>query len=152
MSVMVGLKIFTSNRLEVLVEKLAQIIKKPLLSPLAPEVIVVQSRGMERWVSMELAQHNGICANCDFPFPNEFLQQLFQKMIPDLPQDSPFEPAAMTFKLMKILPRLLNRPDFKNLNTYLKDDTNKLKLFQLSNKIADTFDQYLVFRPEMIYF
>jgi exodeoxyribonuclease V gamma subunit len=151
MSVMVGLKIFTSNRLEVLVEKLAQIIKKPLLSPLAPEVIVVQSRGMERWVSMELAQHNGICANCDFPFPNDFLQQLFQKMIPDLPQDSPFEPAAMTFKLMKILPRLLNRPDFKNLNTYLKDDTNKLKLFQLSNKIADTFDQYLVFRPEMIF-
>ena len=148
---MSGLRIFTSNRLEILVERLAQIIKEPLLSPLTPEVIVVQSRGMQRWVSMELARRNGICANYDFPFPNAFLQNLFKKIIPDLPQDSPFEPSVMTFKIMKILPRLMNRPDFKDLKKYLKDDANKIKLFRLSAKIADTFDQYLVFRPEMIF-
>ena len=34
--------------------------EEPLAHPLAPEVIVVQSRGMERWVAMELARLNGI--------------------------------------------------------------------------------------------
>jgi exodeoxyribonuclease V gamma subunit len=40
---------------------------------------------------------------------------------------------------------------FDSLKTYLADDDNQLKLFQLSGKIADLFDQYLVFRPELIF-
>ena len=146
-----GLKIYTSNRLEILAKQLAQIVREPLSSPFAQETIVVQSLGMERWVSMELASHNGISANCYFPFPNKFLQDIFAKIIPDLPDYSPFESAVMTFKIMKILPACLNIPGFESIKSYLKDDINKLKLFQLAEKIADTFEQYLVFRPEMIF-
>jgi len=146
-----GLKIYTSNRLEILARKLAQIVSEPLSSPFTQEVIVVQSLGMERWISMELAKLNGISANFSFPFPNYFLQDIFKKIIPDLPDFSPFEPSIMTFKIMKILPGCLEKPEFDSLKTYLKDDTNKLKLFQLSEKIADTFDQYLVFRPDIIF-
>ena len=76
---MPGLKIYTGNRLEVLAEKLAGIIGIPVpgLSafPLSQDIIIVQSKGMERWVSMELARHNGICANCWFPFPNHFVYE-----------------------------------------------------------------------------
>ncbi len=36
----------------------------PLSDPLGQEIIVVQSKGMERWLSMQLARHHGICANC----------------------------------------------------------------------------------------
>ena len=67
---MPGLILYTSNRLEILAEKLAQVLSAPLASPLQPEIILVQSKGMERWVSMELARHNGICANCRYPFLN----------------------------------------------------------------------------------
>ena len=146
-----GLKIYTSNRLEILARQLAQIVREPLSSPFAQETIVVQSLGMERWISMELASHNGISANCYFPFPNKFLQDIFAKIIPDLPDYSPFESAVMTFKIMKILPACLHIPGFESIKSYLKDDINKLKLFQLAEKIADTFEQYLVFRPEMIF-
>ncbi|MBW2409297.1 MAG: exodeoxyribonuclease V subunit gamma, partial [Deltaproteobacteria bacterium] len=145
------LKIFTSNRLEVLSQQLANTVREPVLAPLEPEVIIVQSRGMERWISMELAAHNGVSANCKFPFPNVFLEDVFKRIIPNLPEESVFEPGVLTFRIIKILPRLLSRPEFKNLKTYLSDDTNKLKLYQLSSKIADVFDQYLVFRPEMIF-
>lgn len=146
-----GLKIYTSNRLEILAEQLAQVVRKPLSSPFAQETIVVQSLGMERWISMELASHNGISANCYFPFPNKFLQDIFAKIIPDLPDVSPFESAAMTFKIMKTLPACLSIPGFESIKSYLKDDRKKLKLFQLAEKLADTFEQYLVFRPEMIF-
>jgi exodeoxyribonuclease V gamma subunit len=148
---MTGLSIYTSNRMEILAEQLAQIIRKPLPSPLAPEIIVVQSRGMERWISMRLAEFNGISANCSFPFPNAFLESIFKKVKPDLPEISPFDPAVLTFRLMRIIPQCLNLNGFENLKSYLADDNNQLKLFQLSGKIADLFDQYLVFRPELIF-
>ncbi|MDY6793093.1 MAG: exodeoxyribonuclease V subunit gamma [Thermodesulfobacteriota bacterium] len=146
-----GLKIYTGNRLEILAEKLAQLVREPLDSPFTPETIVVQSLGMERWISMALASHNGISANCYFPFPNKFLHDIFTTIVPDVPDDSPFESAVMTFKIMKILPACLNAPGFESIKSYLKDDINRLKLFQLAEKISHTFEQYVVFRPEMIF-
>ena len=148
---MQGLNIFTSNRLEILAEQLAMLFREPLSSPISTEIIVVQSRGMERWISMELAGHSGVCANCAFPFPNAFLQEMFYKLIPDLPDESPFDPVTMTFRIMKILPECIQLPGFESLESYLADDTKGMRLFQISQKIADLFDQYLVFRPEMIF-
>ena len=58
------LRLYTGNRLEMLAEKLAEVMSKPLAKPLQQEIILVQSKGMERWVSMELARHNGVSANC----------------------------------------------------------------------------------------
>jgi len=146
-----GLNIFTSNCMETLAEQLALIVRAPLSSPFSPEIIVVQSRGMERWVAMELARHNGICANCFFPFPNTFLQEMFNKTIPDLPEESSFDPLTMTFKIMKDLPECTHLPGFESLKRYLVDENTGVKLFQISKRIADLFDQYLVFRPEMIF-
>ncbi|MBW2603282.1 MAG: exodeoxyribonuclease V subunit gamma [Deltaproteobacteria bacterium] len=146
-----GLNIFTSNCMEILAEQLALILRAPLSSLFSPEIIVVQSRGMERWVAMELARHNGICANCFFPFPNTFLQEIFKKTIPDLPEEPTFEPLTMTFKIMKVLPECIHLTGFESLKRYLDDENNGMKLFEISKRIADLFDQYLVFRPDMIF-
>lgn len=148
---MPSLNVYFSNQLELLAEQLAHIVRVPLTSVLNPETIIVQSRGMERWLSMALAQHNGISANCHFPFPNAFLRDLFKGIMPDLPESSPWDPDIMSFSIMKLLPACLDRPEFKNIKTYLEHDENQLKLFQLSDRIADLFDQYLVFRPELIF-
>jgi len=145
------LNIYTSNRLEILAEQLARIVRSPLPSPVVPEIIVVQSRGMERWVSMEIARHNGICANSSFPFPNALLQEMTFGLIPDLPDQALFAPHVLTFRIMQILPACTEIKGFESLKSYLENDTNKLKLYQISNKIADLFDQYLVFRPDMIF-
>ena len=146
-----GLNIYTSNCMETLAEQLALIVSEPLSSPFSREIIVVQSRGMERWAAMELARHNGICANCFFPFPNTFLQEMFKKTIPDLPEESSFDPLTMTFKIMKVLPECIDLPGFESLKRYIGDENTGMKLFQISKRIADLFDQYLVFRPEMIF-
>ncbi len=146
-----ALRLFTSNRLENLAEALAEVLRTPLGSVLDEEIIVVQSRGMERWVSMQLAQRHGICANYRFPFPNTFVHEVFRKVIPDLPECSPFAPKIMTWRIMKLLPSSITKPGFESLRIYLGDTQGNLKRFQLSERIADTFDQYLLFRPEMIF-
>ena len=147
---MPGLFLHTSNRLEILTEKLAKVLSKPLASSLQQEIILVQSRGMERWVSMELARHNGICANIQFPFPNHFVYRIFREVIPEVQEESPFDPDILAWKVMQILPSCLEGKGFESLRGYLKGDQTGLKRFQLSSRIADLFDQYLIFRPEMI--
>lgn len=148
---MPGLKLFLSNRLEILSEKLAKKIKTPLSTPLKEEIIVVQSRGMERWLSMQLAEYHGICANCKFPFPNAIVEKLFQKVLPDIPERLPFDPKTITWKIMNLLPELIKTPGFETIRNYLEKNEEELRLYQLSERIADTFDQYLIFRPMLIF-
>ncbi|MBW1818371.1 MAG: exodeoxyribonuclease V subunit gamma [Deltaproteobacteria bacterium] len=148
---MAGLTLHTSNRLEVLARRLADTLAAPLGSPLEPEIIIVQSKGMERWLSMQLARRHAICANYGFPFPNAFIQELFTRLDPDLPERSPFAPDVMAWKFMELVPACLDRPGFDVLRAYLGDAPEGLKQYQLCRRIADTFDQYLLFRPSMIF-
>jgi len=144
-------KLFASNRLEILAKQLAGVVQTPLPTPLTPEIIVVQSRGMARWISMELAGLNGVSANCCFPFPNALLEDIFKKLIPGLPDISPFDPEIMTFRLMKIIPLCTELKGFEDLRAYLAEDGNQLRVYQLSSRIADLFDQYQVFRPQLLF-
>ena len=146
-----ALRIFTSNYLEVLAEELAETLARPLFSPLTQEIIVVQSRGMERWISMELARFHGVWANCRFPFPNSFVDEMFDVVVPADEGRVLFEPSVMTWRIMKILPTRRAMPAFESINAYLDNPRRNLKLLQLARQIADTFDQYLLFRPEMVF-
>ncbi|MDT8274285.1 MAG: exodeoxyribonuclease V subunit gamma [Desulfomonilia bacterium] len=76
------MKVFLSNRLETLASELARVLRTPLDSPLHQDIVVVQSTGMQRWISMKLASLNGICANMKFPFPNAMLSELFERVMP----------------------------------------------------------------------
>jgi exodeoxyribonuclease V gamma subunit len=144
------LRIYTSNRMENLVEALAGIVAEPLASPFVPETIVVQSKGMQRWLAMELAKRFGVWANGEYPFPNKMVWQLFCRTLPDIPDSSFFSPKVLTWKIMGLLPEFLEREEFAPLRRYLAGDGNGLKRFQLAGKIADSFDQYTLFRPEML--
>lgn len=144
------MKLFVSNKLEVLVVRLAEELKMPLRSPLETETIVVQSRGMEKWLSLELALRLGICANCRFPFPNNFIEEVFSVFIPEYKPDLSYDEDVLAWKIMEILPHLQIEKDFAAVRNYLGAEPDQLKLFQLSQRIAHLYDQYLVFRPEMI--
>src|SRR5881397_1568761 len=72
-----GLHLITSNRLETLAAKLVGRLRRPLSSPLEPEIVVVRNQGMERWLKLGLAERHGICANYRFHFPEAFAHKLF---------------------------------------------------------------------------
>jgi exodeoxyribonuclease V gamma subunit len=136
--------------MEILAELLSDVLRTPLNHPLASEIILVQSKGMERWLSMELAKRHGICTNVRFPYPIHFVHGLFREIIPDLPDPSPYEPMIMAWDVMRVLPSLLDNRRFEAIKAYLEDGECDLKRFQLSVRVADLFDQYLLFRPDMI--
>jgi exodeoxyribonuclease V gamma subunit len=148
---MSGLTLYTGNRLENLADRLAEVLNIPPPSPLTPEIILVQSQGMEKWLSLELARRLKICANIHFPFPNHFISGVFRQTLPDLEETPLFDPEIMAWRIMKILPTLLKEKGFDALLLYLSEGPSDVKLFQLSRRVADLFDQYLLFRPEMIF-
>jgi exodeoxyribonuclease V gamma subunit len=153
---MADFRLITSNRLETLVELLAAFVSPPLSSPLATEVILVQSRGMERWVSMRLADRLGILASTSFPFPNTFLHHLFRRIFPAVADTSPFSKDMLSWRIMDTLPSLLDEPSFASVREYLGQDRDtgvepSLKMYQMATRLADLYDQYLVYRPEMIF-
>ncbi|MBF0497723.1 MAG: exodeoxyribonuclease V subunit gamma, partial [Deltaproteobacteria bacterium] len=136
--------------LELLSQELTKILATPLPSRLEREVILVQSKGMERWLSMQLASHLGVCANYHFPFPNAFLNDIFKDIVPDFPDPTAFDPKFCAWRIMNILPEYLDRPGFESLRAYLGDSGQSLKRLQLATRIAETFEQYIIYRPAMI--
>ncbi|WP_407331234.1 exodeoxyribonuclease V subunit gamma [Enterovibrio sp. 27052020O] len=143
--------VYHSNQLDLLKSLLVAIVQqKPLDNPFQKEIILVQSPGMAQWLKLEMAKEQGIVANVEFPLPATFIWQMFTHILDGVPQRSFFNKEAMTWKLMKVLPSMLDHPDFAELKRYLDDDTDQQKLYQLAGKIADIYDQYLVYRPEWI--
>lgn len=145
------LRVYHSNRLDVLEALMEFIVERERLDdPFEPEMILVQSTGMAQWLQMTLSQKFGIAANIDFPLPASFIWDMFVRVLPEIPKESAFNKQSMSWKLMTLLPQLLDREDFTLLRHYLTDDSDKRKLFQLSAKAADLFDQYLVYRPDWL--
>ena len=129
------LRVYHSNRLDVLEALMEFIVERERLDdPFEPEMILVQSTGMAQWLQMTLSQKFGIAANIDFPLPASFIWDMFVRVLPEIPKESAFNKQSMSWKLMTLLPQLLDREDFTLLRHYLTDDSDKRKLFQLSSK------------------
>ncbi|MEG2831133.1 MAG: exodeoxyribonuclease V subunit gamma, partial [Edwardsiella sp. (in: enterobacteria)] len=101
-------------------------------------------------LQMELAKQFGIAANIEFPLPATFIWNLFTQVMPGIPKESAFSKDAMTWKLMWLLPQMLEQEAFAPLARYLSDDEDRRKHFQLAARVADLYDQYLVYRPEWL--
>ncbi|WP_421189575.1 exodeoxyribonuclease V subunit gamma [Aeromonas enteropelogenes] len=155
--------LYHSNQLDLLKELLVSRIRQaPLSHPFEREQILVQSPGMAQWLKLELAKAFGIAANIDFPLPASFIWEMFTRVLADVPRQSPYNKGSMSWQLMTILPALLDRPAFAPLAAYLGsgDDADpapdpakapeQVRLWQLCQKVADLFDQYLVYRPDWI--
>lgn len=143
------LQIHYSNRLEVLLDHLLGVLARPLADPLAPERVVVQHPGMGRWLAQELALRTGVAANLELPLPAVALWDLLGLWIPDLPIRAQWERGPLTWRIFALLEELAPDPDLAIPALYLAGEARELKTYQLARRIADLFDQYLVYRPDM---
>ncbi|MFN8009259.1 MAG: exodeoxyribonuclease V subunit gamma [Terriglobia bacterium] len=148
---MSGLTLHFSNRTEVLIEELAALLREPLQNPFESEVIVIQSRGMARWISQQLALQHGVCANTRFLFPNAILTEIFDVMVGKDDSEELFSPDILQWRVMRVLPHCLAQAEFTQLSTYLGSDHSGLKAMQLAGEIANVLDHYSVYRPDLLW-
>jgi len=146
-----ALTIYRSNRVETLQIRLAQrLAEAPLAHPFAAETIVVPTYAMARWLNLSIARQQGIAANLCYPQPGEWLWSLAGSLLDEVPQQDPYARETLGWSIFDALPGLIEQTAFIPLRKYLADDDSGIKRWQLSQRIADCFDRYQSFRPEMI--
>jgi len=143
------IKLYASNSLDFLFDRYSLLLEDRK-SPFETPFIVVQSKAMQSWLTLKIAETNGIFANIKFFTPNGIVDYIFRQFLSDVPEERIFYVLSNTFKIMQLIKDNLQSPDFMELKNYLHDEEDDLKLVQISGKIADLFDQYITFRPEMI--
>jgi len=147
---MPGISVTTGNRLDLLARALARQVRRPLRSVFSVETIVVQSAGMARWVSLQLAALNGVHCRAAFPFPNAFFDEFCRNLLPEAAETDPYAADMLLFRILGVLSSRIEHSAYQELRSYIHRGPRSLKCFQLAAKIADLFDQYLVFRPDML--
>lgn len=149
-----GLAVIHANRMEHLREVLVSWLRQHPLAPLEDEVVLVQSSGMAQWLKLALAADDGlgICANLSTQLPASFLWRVYRQVVGELalPEASPFEREALTWRLFRLLPAWLDQPAFAALQRFLAADTEARKRYQLAACLADLLDQYQVYRADWL--
>ncbi len=67
-----------------------------------------------------------------------------------MPPESPLDKPRLIWRLMRLLPALLDDPLFAPLARFLADDDDLRKRHQLAERLADLFDQYQVYRADWL--
>ncbi|ROM70116.1 exodeoxyribonuclease V subunit gamma [Pseudomonas brassicacearum] len=148
------------NRLDELRSLVINLMRRYPLAPLENEIALVQSNGIAQWLKLALAEDPedddsggcGIAAAIDVQLPGSFMWQLYRTVLgrDEIPAKSLLDKAPLTWRLMRLLPQLIEQPHFEPLRRFLTHDTDLRKRYQLSERLADLFDQYQVYRADWL--
>jgi exodeoxyribonuclease V gamma subunit len=146
-----GLLILHGNQMELLRAAVFDWLRANPLGPLEEEIILVQSNGVAEWLKIALAEELGVCAATRVALPARFLWEAYRGMLgPErVPKRSPFDKDALTWRLMRLLPGLLQKDTFAPLRHFLSDGDPERRL-QLAERLADLYDQYQVYRADWL--
>ncbi|AXY77595.1 exodeoxyribonuclease V subunit gamma [Paraflavitalea soli] len=139
-----------SNSLDSLATGLADNLQEAGDSVFDPHYIVTQTDGMNNWLKLQIAHRLGITANCRFMKPNELVHQLYYLL------GGKYTEMLSATNLSWLLFKLLGEKEFSSRFPSIADyfqhagqeaDTRRIAL---AEKVGDLFDQYQVYRPEII--
>ncbi|MBT8137660.1 MAG: exodeoxyribonuclease V subunit gamma [Gammaproteobacteria bacterium] len=140
------LNVVYSNRLELLADRLSGILQQS--DPLQPETVIVPNQGLARWLWLQLAAQHGVSANLDFTLPGSFVWRVYHRLLPAVPESSPYDPGVMAWRLHRLLHEAADDNALQEIRHWCRADDRQR--FELAERLARQFDQYLVFRPDWI--
>ena len=139
-----------SNSLNELAKSLCETLQSNPPDVFQPTYIITQTDGMNNWLKLQMADRIGIAANCSFLKPNDLINKIYFLL------GGTFAQSLSAENLNWLLFKLLSEENFtKNYPTiaayYVNNDPDKdVKRMALAEKVADLFDQYQIYRPDMI--
>jgi exodeoxyribonuclease V gamma subunit len=141
-----GFMIVHGNRLDELRDLAVVWMRRYPLRPLENEVVLVHSNGVAQWLKQALAEQPdenggggcGIAAAIDVQLPASFLWQAYRSVLgrEQIPRVSLVDKGPLTWRLMRLLPQLLDGEAFAPLARFLAQDRDLRKLHQLSERLA----------------
>ncbi|WP_330946448.1 exodeoxyribonuclease V subunit gamma [Thermomonas sp. LB-4] len=155
-----GLTLLRASRLEALLEPLAALLAQTRPAhPLVPQHVIAAHPGMKQWLAGALARQVGvgrIVANLDVQLPSSWLDGLSAALLGERAVALPnYRRGHLRWTLHAMLgdpsangvtdPRVLPYLDAKG-----SADERALRRFQLADRLARVFSQYLVYRSDWL--
>ena len=141
------MKLIRSNRTENLADALASLVRDAPLGPFEQEAIVVQSRGMERWLTLALAERLGIWSNPSFPFPRMVVEQVLDSLSEGRSEEAKaYDPGRLKWTIAE----LLRESAPSQLGAYLREPSDADRVLRLASSVSNVFDDYVVYRPMLL--
>ena len=153
------LALYPSNKLEHLSFLLTTLLRQQPMGVFTPETILVESPGMQHWVSMQLATEHGVAMNIDYPLPVRFMWNTARTVLGQdkVPKQSPYRREVLTWRIDNILQdgSLMSAEAFEQVNRYWQNAGSEqeqgLQRLQLATALADVYEQYLLYRPDWLF-
>lgn len=143
-----------SHNLNILSEALAeQLTETAPGDPFISQKIIVPNLDTARWFKLFAAGQNGIAANLECMLPAEWMWKQIRKLYPDLPELLPSDLQPMKWSLFGLLSDPDQRKKFDRLDRYVRNQPEARReqaVYQMAGQIASVFDEYLVYRPDMM--
>ncbi len=146
------IQLITASRLTPLIAHLTESVRTAPLSPLEQETIVVQSQGMRRWVTLQLADSLGCAGSLALPFPAGFIHELAYRVLPSRPAraaEEAFSRDTLAWRVEALLRELPDDAVHAPLTRYLGGNDERAR-FGLAARIADRFDDYQLYRADLL--
>lgn len=141
-----SIKLTVSNSLKPLAKNIADNLRTLQNNPFAKQWIITQTEGMNNWLKYRIANEIGIAANIQFYRPNDVLAFVFR--ITGSIDKKGLDQETMKWCLYSILDDDRFVKQHPSISDYYIN--NHIKKIALANELADLFDQYQLYRPEII--
>ncbi len=135
--------IYYSNDIYKLSSKLIEIEKNDF--KFSNKEIITQTPGMKKWLTLDLAKKNSVLINTNYYTPNSFLDNIYNGIFNNETNTNIFDQAYLPWIIYNNLGDI--NSDNKIFNKYISN--NDLK-WELANKLSDVFDQYIIFREDLL--
>lgn len=155
-----------SERADALVDALADVVREPTDDPFRPEVVAVPTRGVERWLTHRLGavlgasagRVDGICANVDFPFPGRLVGDALALATGVDRELDPWRPERLVWPVLEVIDAHGSDPWLRTIGRHVgavpsgdgHDALRSDRRFTTARHIADLFDRYATYRPELV--
>ena len=148
-----GLVVYRASRVEALLDPLLGLLRAaPPAHVLAPHELIAAHPGMRKWLGRELALRqgpHGIAANLRIELPSAWLDRLARDVLgEDAIALRPYRRELLRWRILEKLDVI----DDAELASYLAGDatTRERRRFQLADRLARLYSQYLVYRPDWL--
>ena len=120
--------------------------------PIEPQQVLVSTNAMGRWLALAISERLGICAGIDFDFGGRHLRRLLRELAAQPDGPDPWDPETLRWRLAAVLDDLPDTPPWQPLRQlWQRPDLPAGQLdgrrLQLLLELADTLDQYGLYRP-----
>lgn len=135
---------YPSNKLEYLVQVLSKLLDVEKKDLFTPTQLIVGSRGMQYWLSMQLAQYRNIAMNLKYGMINGYILDICYELTAKQEFKKVYTKDILAWRIFRGLDSI-NNPKLQEY--YHNSD---LKKYQLSVKIAEIFSKYISYRSEWL--